>query len=336
MASALSGLIWTSPLISDAYVNYALKAKAFFATGTLRSLAQNCCLHNGYPLLVPIQSWWLFTHIGRVSVRWVQALGLPFYLDGVILAYAIFSSQVSRTWALAGAAMIAAEPVSSLTATSGLADPVLATYFFASALFLEDYRTRRDRSSWVILLLLLAGAIQTKNEGIPWAAFALVALFFIERGSRWKTTALSVASLVVAVLPWTWIKYHDRIPVPYYHMSVASLGAVRGDLARRVAQIVRVYFFQPFVPFVWIYLFVVIPFSFWFTRGRKMPPSPLMLGMCGAQLATYLFLTLTASNFGDIMTFFERAISHLTPVVVAACLFACFRPESAELAPSEQ
>ena len=89
----------------------------------------------------------------------------------------------------------------------------------------------------------------------------------------------------------------------------------------------RVYFFQPFVPFVWIYCFLLIPFSFWITRGAKKHPSPVLLGMCGAQLATYLVLTLTASNFGDILTFFERAISHLTPVVVEACLVACFRPE---------
>jgi hypothetical protein len=327
IACTVAGTIWSSPLVSDAYANYALKARALFLAGTLAPLANDCCLHNGYPLLVPTQTWWVFEHIGRDSVRWIQILGLAYYFDGTILAFAFMRSKVSTTWALMGTAVIAADPVSSIGATLGMADPPLATYFLASAIFLEDFRREGKRSSWVILLLLLTGCLETKNEGMTWALFALLGLLLVDRTSiRWKRFAVSAGALFVAWLPWAWIKFHDKIPIPYFHMPVASMAEVVRMMGPRIPKMLRVYFLQPIIPFVWIYAFVLLPLSIWRTWGRKNPPSPVMLGLVAVQLASYFAVTLIAVDFGDILTFFERAISHLSPVLVVATLIACFQP----------
>ena len=73
----------------------------------------------------------------------------------------------------------------------------------------------RDSGRWrlAVAAVLLAGAVNTKREGIVFAASVLVAAFAVARPRRWPRLAVAAVAVALAILPWRiWIERHDIPP----------------------------------------------------------------------------------------------------------------------------
>jgi len=129
------GLIADPNMSIDAHTIWAKKAKAFYLAGSFGPLLKGCCSKPNYPVLFPLQSWWVYKHIQSIDDWWHQATGFIFYLDGVVIAIAACRAFLPINWAWMGAAIVANSLLNVLIATRGFADSALSAYFLASPCF---------------------------------------------------------------------------------------------------------------------------------------------------------------------------------------------------------
>jgi hypothetical protein len=321
-------LILSKPItLGDALNYWALKPKVLFFRHSLSSIAY-CCSEPSYPLLVPLQSWWVYSHIGYASERWHQALGFLFYLDTVILAYSICRARISFPWALTGTALIAAHPYLSYSASSGMGDNLLAPYILASAACLQYCFRKSDGNSWMAVLLLVLGAVQAKNEGMVWSFLVAVTFgWMCSRRLQWRRAAAGIVAPAAGWLPWAWLRI--RFHIPYWTEPHVDLHTLQSEWLHRLV-VLAGRCLSPGYPFLWIYA-LVVGLSLVAARPARTRVDWVMLGLAGAQFAAYLFtiLRLTDINY-SFSTIFIRLFGQITPVITVACWTACFARQRAE------
>ncbi len=329
----LIGLDW------DGFMIWQLKAKAFFLDGNvslLRDPSHFPYAHLDYPLLVPMQSWWLYRHIGAVSDRWAQASGLLFYADMLILFAASARLYLSRTITLLGLAILACLPEATMHAVSGYADIPLAAYLLALGVCLMRLLTAQETNLTPLIAWLLAGTVLTKNEGLLACLAALTVAALCARRRQgsprrlWKRLWFWSAAAAGAYLPWLWIKrswhlvnyiFEPTQPVHFtarlfwWRLGYTLWNGIVGQLAR----------IGPWFPAWGLVglLFLVGLIATW--RRRVVESAPLWL-LAGFQWLGYvgIYLITPAALPAHIGSSAERLILHVTPLLLLASLIGCF------------
>ena len=195
-------------LAIDAYTMWEKKAKAFYIAGSFTPLLANCCDQVHFPVLWSLQPWWVYKHLHHTDERWMAILGFVFYLDLLALTFSACRAYMRPEWAWTATALVANDPAMSLLVTSGFAEVPLAAYILASSVCLFAYLSLRQQSARIPALLLLLGALQTKNEGFAWAVFGVaLAVFFELRWKRPRTAAWTFGLFAIAAAPWMLFKH---------------------------------------------------------------------------------------------------------------------------------
>gem|GEM_PF-2421029 len=232
---ATRGVSW------DGWTIWQLKARAFYYDRGMGVLSDQTldASHPEYPLLVPLHTWWFMCHVGSAGEKVVQATGMLFYADLVLLAYglAVMAVGVRRVplWVPpAAAATVASLPLAVFHSVSGYADVPLAALLLAvggvaTAITANGrcYGTRQ----WIGVGLLAGGAALCKNEGAPVLGLLLVCLAAVAVRAVWaglacrvrphrappdatlgQTTAkFATAALVALVLAAPWVALRSRL-----------------------------------------------------------------------------------------------------------------------------
>lgn len=312
-----SALITDPNMGIDAHAIWAKKAKAFYLASSFGPLMKGCCNKPNYPVLFPLQSWWVYKHIQHVDDWWHEAMGFIFYLDGVVIAFAGCRAFMPVTWAWMATSIVANNLLNVLLATRGFADSALAAYFLASALFLNSYISRRKESSRIPVLLLSLGALQTKNEGLTWAVFAGALLLVFEvRWGYYKRAASTFAWFFLAIAPWQVFKLrHSMVYGP--EEPLATLETLKLEWALRLKTILLAHF-ADFGPVSLSFLLLLCLPLMWRRWERISKP---VLALIGAQFAAYLVIYLVVQNPEyQLYGFVARGLGHLSPALICTCL----------------
>ena len=155
----------------DAHVIWALKAKAFFLADSFNPLMARCCSKASYPVLLPLQTWWIYQHLRHVSDWWHQALGFLFFVDIAILTFAALLRQHAQRSGPVPLGLgrplqwLQRTQFRVLVVTRFFADSALSAYSLGSAVCLAAYLSNRDESARPMALLLLLGAPANQKRG---------------------------------------------------------------------------------------------------------------------------------------------------------------------------
>jgi len=328
----------------DSYAIWQFKAKAFFLDGDLSLLRDTVRFeyaHLDYPLLVPLQSWWLYRHVGAVSEGWAQLAGFCFTLDALALCAAFAARYVSRFDALLGTALLATLPVFSSHALSGYAEVPMAAYTLALGGCLVSLLTAQEPASIPLLAWLLAGVVLVKNEGLLacLSALLVVALYAL-RASRPKRIGASdwmlwIGAAACAYLPWLLCKRQEHLtndllsPKSHPPFTAALLAWRLGYTLRSFAlQLARV---GPWYP-CWGLLGLLVPVGLFAAARRRVSLSGPLWLLSLFQLLGYtgIYLITPASLAFHIGSSIERLVLHIAPDLLLAALLACFGPSLPE------
>ena len=305
-------------LTMDANWNWALKAKAFFLAGSLNTIADGCCTHPNYPILIPLQSWWVYSHLHHVAEFWPKTIGLLFYLDGLALTFAVCRANMQSSWAWIVTAIVANDMTQVFNAPRGMADSAVADCILASTIFLAAYFARRDSASRAIALLMLATVLQTKNEGIAWAAFATAFIVIYElRSGLSKRAAASGLWILLAAAPWMLFKHVHRLTTAPEE-SMASLHTMRVEVFLRVKTIIVAHLVN-MGPYSFPFLLVLCaPMIYYGWRWISKP----VLALLAIQFASYLVIYFIVADQVHQLSFMLRALSHLSPALFCMSVIA--------------
>ncbi len=312
------GLLGDRTMTLDAHWNWALKAKAFFTEGSFNAIVDGCCTHPNYPVLFPLESWWIYKHLHHVGDWWPQLEGFLFYLDLLALTFAVCRERMNSTWAWIVTAIVANDVIEVINAAHGQPDSAVSAYMLGSSILLAAYFARRDAGARWIAILLLIGVLQTKNEGLAWAAFAIAMMFVFEvRTGLYRRAAASVACFLAAVAPWTIFKHvHAMANGP--EEALASLHTLRLEWLLRIKVILLTHL-RSFVPYSLVFLLVLcVPLM---VRGWKKISKPV-LALIGLQFAAYLVIYFVVADQVHQLSFMMRGISHFSPALICTCMIA--------------
>ena len=317
IASVASGLITDPSMGIDSYTMWALKGKVFSLANSFQPLLQRCCDKPGYPVLFPLQSWWIYRHLGHIETWWHQAMGFFFYLDTVAIAFAGCRLHVRPVWAWMATAVVANNPVYVLLVTRGFADSTLSAFFLASAVLLVKYLSSRDARFRAAALLVLLGALQTKNEGLAWAFVCVAMLLCFEVCRRRFAPALLTAGFyVAAICPWVIFKVRSHL-VGGPDEPMASLQTLQAEWARRLGFILHAHFADfgtSGLPFL---LVLCVPLL-WVGWNKVSKP---VLAVIGAQFCAYLVVDFIVQDPAyQVNGFLARGLSHLAPALIVVSL----------------
>ncbi|MCL5283176.1 MAG: hypothetical protein M1330_00470 [Armatimonadetes bacterium] len=200
----------------DGYAQWQLRAKAFFLDGDFSILGDPAhYVHLDYPLLVPLNAWWVYAHLGAVNDHWSQVIGLVFYLDLLALFGDAALAAADRTYALAALAIVASAPVVIKHAASGYADIEFAVYFLGLAIALTWWLKAPTIERFWAPAWMIASIVLVKNEGLLAAAGSVWTTFIFARHSRLKSAPLIASA--VGFLPWVVARWHWRLSTPLLH-----------------------------------------------------------------------------------------------------------------------
>jgi hypothetical protein len=196
----------------DGWSTWAFKARAFVHDGDFRVLADPVYdfSHRDYPLLVPLHTWWLQSHLGTAADTMAQLGGLLFALDLLMLVYGVGRALGGRTAGLAASALVAAQPTIMRHASSGYADVPFAACLLA-AVWMTVFVAGEQRGvgMWVLAGMAGASLVLTKNEGWPALVALAVIIVAISLHEERKTPSRALCSVFLwavtaflCVLPW--------------------------------------------------------------------------------------------------------------------------------------
>jgi hypothetical protein len=214
IAAGIFSALWNGWMLGlgwDGWAIWQFKAKAFFVDGNLsilRDTARYGYAHMDYPLLVPLQTWWTYTHLGAVSEHWAQVVNFLFYLDVLAIFTAMAYRYLPRPYVLIGLAFLATLPIMSGHATSGFADMPFTAYLLTMGVCLVFLFVEGDRSQIPLLAWWFAGLPLTKNEGLLACLSGLgVGVVYGWRNRHiGRVLVLWMAASIVAYLPWHFVK----------------------------------------------------------------------------------------------------------------------------------
>ena len=134
-----------------------------------------------------------------------------FFVAGAVAAAAGLLHRHTPAWILwPPLLLVLVVPRFGVRLYEPLADVLLDILVVVAALLLALWL--RDSAGWrlAVAAVLLAGAVNTKREGIVFAAGVLAAAFVASGLRRWPRLAAASLGVGLAMLPWRlWIERHD-------------------------------------------------------------------------------------------------------------------------------
>jgi len=163
----------------DAWAVYNLRARFIYRAGSdwLATFSPDSYwnVHADYPLLLPLNTVWLWNALGAETPRAPMVLAGIFLFGTVGLLFAATALARSIGQASLAALLLMAAPVFVDRGASQTADIPLAFFILATCILLFLYNSEK-RPALLILAGFTAGlAAWTKNDGLPLVAAALAA-----------------------------------------------------------------------------------------------------------------------------------------------------------------
>jgi hypothetical protein len=326
---ALIQRAWLLGIGWDAYSIWQLKALAFVHDGDLSMLRDHFYAdyaHLDYPILVPLQTWWICLHSGGYNERWAQIIGLVYTLDMAVILFAFARRWMTWDRALMGVALVLSVPLLIVHGGSGFADIEMACWLLAVGVLLTQVLVGREAGTAPLMAWLLAGLVLVKNEGL--LAVGVVLLILIV-GRRGLVAALTALEVCVAYLPWLAIKRRYRLAndllqsgkKPNFTVSLllwrlgVTLKAIVTTLGRP----------GPNFPGWGLTLLLIVVGIVATVRRRVAVAMPLWT-LAGLQLAGYvgIYLITTHALIEHLGSSLGRLLLHIVPTLVLASLLGCY------------
>lgn len=212
-------VVWTPLYPWDAWIQWATKARVWYALGHIVPFARSEAWFaaNGtawfdaspnYPATVPLWQVWSSVVLGR----WDDALmNLPWWLVAVAFAIAVYgflrSAGLGALGALVGAWLVSSLPLANVhVALAGYADLPMAAYYALAALGVWRWSQQRTFGNAALALLFAIACPTIKTPGIVWALTLLpgiVLALMPRRGPRAVAIALAAVLFGLLVLAQT-------------------------------------------------------------------------------------------------------------------------------------
>lgn len=326
-----------TPLGWDGLINFEMKARMAFLnepSGRVPfeylSDPSRTWSHPGYPLLVPLTEFWIYSWIGAAHQGLVKLLFPAFYLSLVGLFYGISSRLMPRSLALLGCVALGLLPSLAIgpgAAMTGYADVPLAAAAFGAVSFAYLALRTGARDYFVLAALLSALAVWTKREGTLIAAYVLVAVVLARtvqahRDGRRPMQALAGTWWLLAVPaivagPWLWLQ--RRYGMTDHDFSPVTLGILSANLSRLPA-IVRLVARELLLPGHWALLWPAFGMTL-LLAGRRLRDGAeqFLLGAVVVPMALYtsVFLFSSWTVFAEhVGTALPRLIIPLAPIAL--------------------
>ena len=194
----------------DAWAFWVPKGKAIFFFGGLDEHVFTTTPNSSYPPLQPILDAAAFHAIGGADVVTLH-LQFWFLVVGAVAAVAGLLHRHVPAWLLwPPLLLVLVVPRFGERLLTPQADILVDVLVVVAALLLALWL--RDSAGWRLAAaaVLLAGAVNTKREGILFAACVLAVAFVVSRPRHWLRLAAASLAVGVAVLPWRiWAERHD-------------------------------------------------------------------------------------------------------------------------------
>ncbi|HEX8742378.1 MAG TPA: hypothetical protein VF712_04520 [Thermoleophilaceae bacterium] len=198
------------PTVGDDWTIWSYKAVAFFTLdGELRPEVfaghEPGPAHLHYPVLQPLLESLYFRSVdGAQLQQWHSMLWILFGAFVWTVAWLARTRAVPAFVALAPVAALALTQKSHRIIEIGYADVTVACFAAAGALAIGFWVSRGGARYAVLGSVLLAGAANTKNEGLVAAIAVLVSAAAIVLWSRrdWRATLAAGAIFAAGVVPW--------------------------------------------------------------------------------------------------------------------------------------
>lgn len=208
------------PIAKDTLLYHFAVPKAFIAQHSSAFIEGNIASYLA--LGTEMHVVWSMLLGGIFSVRAGEAAaGATVFLFFPILLAAVFGwcreLNISRTWSLAAAFMIAAIPTAFHVATSGYIDLALALYIVLAVHSLNRYLSRDSSGGLVLLAVFLGGALAVKLTAVFAIAGIVLAVLLYARSSE------RAGSIVGAVLAA--VVFASVIASPWYLRNWAATGS---------------------------------------------------------------------------------------------------------------
>jgi hypothetical protein len=194
----------------DAWAFWVPKGKAIFFFGGLDEHVFTTAPNASYPPLQPILDAAAFHAMGGADV---VTLHVQFWLlvVGAVAAVAGLLQRHAPVWLVwPPLLLVLVVPRFGERLLAPQADVLLDVLVAVAALLLALWL--RDPAGWRLAsaAVLLAGAVNTKREGILFAAGVLAAGFVVSGRRQWPRLAATSLVVALAVLPWRiWAARHD-------------------------------------------------------------------------------------------------------------------------------
>lgn len=168
---------WFRPILAhDGFAIYAVKAVAFFQDGGItREFLSRGYPHRDYPPLVPVGEAWTAMVMGRWDQRAIKVQLSLYLLAAVLVIAGVVGRRHGRLAGWSAAAALALTPQVFRWASHATCDWPLAVFLMAG-LAVGWEALEEGRRGMAASVLLLTGAVWTKNEGLPLAGLVLVGL----------------------------------------------------------------------------------------------------------------------------------------------------------------
>jgi hypothetical protein len=208
-ALLLLDVVWTPLYPWDAWIQWATKARVWYALGQIVPFGRTDAWFAAdgalffdaspdYPATVPLWQVWSSMALGR----WDDALmNLPWWLAAVAFALAIYGALRDAgfrpLFALVGAWLVSSLPLANVhVALAGYADLPMAMYLALAAISLWRWTATRARSDAALALLFAIACLTIKTPGIVWA-LTLVPGVVVAVAPRWAPRLLAAGIAIV-------------------------------------------------------------------------------------------------------------------------------------------
>jgi hypothetical protein len=197
----------------DAWAFWVPKGKAIFFFGGLDEHVFTTTPNSMYPPLQPILDAAAFHAIGGADVVTLH-LQFWFLVVGAVGAVAGLLHRHAPAWLLwPPLLLVLVVPRFGERLLTPQADILVDVLAVVAALLLALWL--RDRAGWRLAAaaVLLAGAVNTKREGILFAAAVLAVAFVVSRPTHWPRLVAASLAVGAAIVPWRiWAERHDISP----------------------------------------------------------------------------------------------------------------------------
>jgi len=194
----------------DAWAFWVPKGKAIFFFDGLDEQVFTTTAAPFYPPLQPILDAAAFHAMGGVDVVTLH-IQFWFVLVGFVWAAAGLLHRHVAAWLLwPPLVLVLVVPRYGERLLAPQADVLVDVFIVIAALSLALWL--RDRAGWRVAAsaILLAGAVNTKREGILFSAGVLLAAFVASRPRRWPALAVAAVAVGLTMVPWRiWTARHD-------------------------------------------------------------------------------------------------------------------------------